>query len=246
MSTRASITENVDYADHIKDILARRFSFRRLITRQIFSLGAAAQLMTVLVGIITMLNQFDVTLAQPIRWLIGIIAAGSEFFWGIVLGYINIGIPDFAAQYLTMGFIVAGMSLRKIHYDYIFLDEGVWGSISASPFLIAVVFPNKVTKSLELKAWSNAPKWRFGIISALQVINGIFIWPIIISMSIYRFIFPHRFIANVNDGFVPDRLHVIAARKTDTIFFETFVWILIIFLINYLITIGAFSGWFGL
>lgn len=245
MSATEAKAEHLDHANHIRDILDRRFSFRRLIFRQIFSLGAAAQLMTVIVGIITMLNQFDVTLAQPIRWLVSTIAAGSEFFWGIILGYINIGIPDFAAQYLTMGFIVAGMSLRKVHYDYIFLDEGVWGSISTSPFLIAVIFSNKSTKRFELNAWSNAPKWRFWIISILHTMNSIFIWPVVIGISVYRFIFPHRYIADANDGLVPERLHVIAARKTDTIFFETFVWIIVIFGINYLFVSDIISNGFG-
>ena len=156
-----------------------------------------------------------VTLNESLRNIVQAIQTVTRPVWAFVLGWLPWELPGYTKDYLTMGAIVAGMTLRMRLFR--------WKSIHDHN----TEYKYMQVRFLTIPLVNVTPgQWfRFFLLDIpVRMIDNLLFWPVSLTYRLYRV--------------SRDRLWEVQNKNTTWrrgyfIFAETFVWILIILTFNY-------------
>lgn len=183
----------------------------KFLTRQAFALLGALTLISLLGDI--------VTLHETVSNIVDAIRSVTRPFWGLILGWLPFDLPVWFADYLTVGTIIAGMTVRMRFYRWQLLKSGH--------------VPHMSYRVLIFRFFSIKPHhwFQFHFLDLpIRFFDNLFLWPIAIA---YMFV---RYIALVSSRRPRDQKALFL--RAYIIYLETLVWALIILTANYSLIFG--------
>lgn len=177
------------------------------------------------------------TVQSDLAMVLDAVRSVTRPIWDFVFGWLQIEVPSFVKDYLTMGVISSGIAFRLAAYQFRQLGD-MFTDITYYPFSIPI-------ERFGYQVFPSSGNLRKAGYLVLGTVDSLFLWPLVLADKIRGLSYRKEYEFNMDGEYIgPEYAKV--QKKGQDMYFETFAWISILLVGNYALIYGDISSGFRL